>query len=277
MSSFGGNTNFVSVGIGPLSYDERYVTMSDTPNPNLKGDKHFMAKQMGLLFPLLHVGSHAERRIIKEYMIDKRPTTDNFKRLAVIFKERSNGTDIFPKLPTMLKSYYKNIEKMGDKDTAESALVPDVNTLLRDFFCARTSEKIKDVPPTLAHFFQDGSDEMEADAAVTEGLELYDTGNNNDTETATQVDEQHAENPDTTMFVSPFQAPKHLAYITANNGIKPIAENERRCAWYPECTAPRKECGGLQRVQCCNFRHRVHDEAFVIQMMKKNKAELSRD
>ena len=66
MSSFGGNTNFVSVGIGSLSYDERYVTMADTPNPNLKGDKHFMAKQMGLLFPLLHVGSHAERRIIKE-------------------------------------------------------------------------------------------------------------------------------------------------------------------------------------------------------------------
>ena len=93
-------------------------------------------------------------------MIDNRPTTDNFKRLAVIFKERSNGTDIFHKLPTMLKSYYKNIEKMGDKDTAESALVPDVNTLLRDFFCARTSEKIKDVPPTTANFSQDGSDEM---------------------------------------------------------------------------------------------------------------------
>lgn len=279
MSFFGGNTNFVSVGIGPLSYDERYVIISDTPHPNLKGDKHFMAKQMGLLFPLLHVGSRAERRIIKEYMIDKRPTTDNFKRLAVIFKERSNGIDIFPKLPTMLKSYYKNIEKMGDKDMAESALVPDVNTLLRDFFCARTSEKIKDVPPTSENF-QDGSKEMEADAAVAEtGLDLHDVGNDNDTEMATEVQplgEQRTQNPNTIMFVSPLQAPKHLAYIPANNGIEPIPGNERRCAWYPECTAPRKECGGLQRAQCCNFRHRVHDEAFVSQMLKK-KATLSRD
>ena len=47
LSFFSGKRDMISVGIGPLTYDDRYVIRSDKPDPCLKGDKWFIAKKKG--------------------------------------------------------------------------------------------------------------------------------------------------------------------------------------------------------------------------------------
>ena len=61
--------------------------------------------------------------------------------METIVREESNVIACFPKLPTMMKTYYKNKEKIREKDTAEHALVPDVNILPCDFFAREYLKK----------------------------------------------------------------------------------------------------------------------------------------
>ena len=60
----------ISVGIGPMCYDSRYVHLSNEPDPCLSGDYKFIAKQMGLKYLLLHVGSSQEIKIFNDYMMN---------------------------------------------------------------------------------------------------------------------------------------------------------------------------------------------------------------
>ena len=101
----------MSVGIGPLCYDEKYVVhISNEPDPSLKGDYYFIAKQMGLKYPLLHIaGSQKKIQIFREFMTEhsNASSAKTFETFAQVFKDKSDRKLIFPKLPTMLKSYYK--------------------------------------------------------------------------------------------------------------------------------------------------------------------------
>ena len=57
---FKGKPNFISVGIGPLCFDEKYVEFADEPAAHLIGDLHFVAKQQGLKYPLHQVNTERE-------------------------------------------------------------------------------------------------------------------------------------------------------------------------------------------------------------------------
>jgi hypothetical protein len=265
-SHFRGKPDFVSVGIGPLSYDEQYVTLSDYPHPNLRGDLFFMAKQMQLLYPLLHVGSISEIRIFTEFMLENRPTMANFKLLAKAFKDKANGIDIFPKLPSMLKSYYNQWEKNCGIKTAEKSLIPDVDALLRDFFNTRISDKFDVVPPTDSVHADQGYDIDIADAMHV--------GQEQDAGFEVETPIAESENQDSAvrrMHVAPMQAPTQESYIPCQNSTAPIAANSRRCAWYPECIELAGQCGGTQRAKCRHFQHRKDDESFVAEMLEKKK------
>ena len=106
---------------------------------------------MGLKYPLLHVGSQKDIQIFREFMTEH-PTASakTFDTLARLFKEKSDGKDVFPKLPTMLKSYYKTWEKNADiRNTPEQSLDPSVQDLLSSSFNTRISSNTGELlPPT---------------------------------------------------------------------------------------------------------------------------------
>lgn len=149
MSYFQGKKDFISVGIGPLCYDSQYVHLSDTKANILKGDYYFIAKQMGLLYPLLHIGSREAINIFTNFMMQRpKATMKDFEELARIFKTKADGIRIFPKLPTMLKSYFKTWERNAGIKSTEKSMDSEVNALLKDLFSTRISDKLEVLPPT---------------------------------------------------------------------------------------------------------------------------------
>jgi len=107
--------DFVAVGIGPLSYSADYVTTGE-PHPSLKGDAQFMAKQMRVVYPPLPISHPIEKDMFNRYK-ESHPndlTTKNADELAKLFKRKTNGTTIMPKLPSMI-TQYENIWKRSNE------------------------------------------------------------------------------------------------------------------------------------------------------------------
>jgi len=99
--------DFISVGIGPLSYSTDFVTQGK-PHKNLKGDILFVAKQMKLEIPPLPIVSIEERQLFNTHMRDHPDATreSDWQRLATKYKLKADGKTIFPKLPQMLQKHY---------------------------------------------------------------------------------------------------------------------------------------------------------------------------
>jgi len=240
-SFFHGKRDMVSVGIGPLTYDPKYVVQASEPDAVLKGDRYFMAKQMQLKYPILHIGSVAEIKIYNEFMKDHSLTPANLKRLAEIYKDSANGKDIFYKLPNMLKTYSKTWAKNSEIKAKEKALIPGINTLLEDLFCTRMSEEVSRVPPTAV-----AAENVEPEATIP-----AETNNDIDFETSTE------------MFVCPINVSDHTPYIPMDVSITAVAVHEKRCAWFPACAMTQKNCGGSRRDRCQYFKHKKDDKEFI--------------
>ena len=115
---------------------------------------------MGLKYALLHAGSSQEIKIFNEYMMDNpSSSTSNLEEPARLFKEKSDGIKIFPKLPSMLKAYFKTWGKNSGIKSTEQALDSLVNDLLLDFFdtrfCLNTGIIL---PPTKTILRQESAD-----------------------------------------------------------------------------------------------------------------------
>ena len=70
--------------------------------------------------------------------LNNNPTTPNLESLAIQFKECSNGIDIFPKLPSMIKTYLKTWEKNNSIKTANNTMGFEVKALIRHLFSSQT-------------------------------------------------------------------------------------------------------------------------------------------
>ena len=60
-------TEFVAVGIGPLSYDLKYIDTGE-PMAHFKGDLKFLAKRMKLKCPPLPLSTRQEYSIYNDYL-----------------------------------------------------------------------------------------------------------------------------------------------------------------------------------------------------------------
>jgi hypothetical protein len=248
-SFFDGKKDMISVGIGPLTYDPEYVVQADEPDTALNGDLYFMAKQMRIKYPILHIGSVAEIKVFNEFMKNHSPTATNLKKLATIFRDSANGKDIFYKLPNMLKSYSKTWAKNSEIKAMEEGLGSEISTLLEDLFCTRMSEDASKVPPT---------------EIAAENLEPQDTID------FTNEDDENQMDTSTELFVCPINVPHQTPYIPMREiSIAPVAIHEKRCAWFPACNMKQNVCGGSRRDRCQYYKHKKDDIEFV----KINKAE----
>lgn len=229
VTQFKGNKDFVSVGIGPLSYDPNYVELSSNPSINLKQDLHFIAKRMGLKYPLLPLASTQEVKVLNDFLLNHSPTTSNLEKLARQFKELSDGVEIFPKLPSMLKAYAtKKWEKNHAIRTAHDRMGDGVKSLLKHLFSTQTDGNV--MYPNLTRLPMIG---------------MSNTHATNDVNIEAGSEEEFNVQETILLHVPPLQAPfqNHVVLDT-------IMQKNRRCACYPSCKKQANECGGWRRTLC---------------------------
>ena len=99
--------NYSPVGIGNLHYSGEFVE-EGPPHPLLKGDIKFTSTRQGLVCSPRHVQHPWEKKIFNDFMeTHPNPSTKDWIELAKLFKEKTDYINIFPKLPSMLRTYYK--------------------------------------------------------------------------------------------------------------------------------------------------------------------------
>lgn len=93
-----------------------------------------MAKKMKLRMPPLPVSHWEEIKIFNDFIKENNKLSNSkCVELAVLFKSMCNGTTIFPKLPSMIKHYYKQWENNSLIKLAQNTMKKDYNRLLSLF------------------------------------------------------------------------------------------------------------------------------------------------
>ena len=222
--------DMISVGIGPLSYDSDYVE-KEAPDKTLKGDRLFLAECMGLVLALLPIATKEEIKIFAAFMLTHPKLTDsNFRDLAKLYKEKADGITIFPKLPSMVKSYYirwkKNQEIKASRRTLGSAAVELREKLFKN------STSIERFHPA---------------ESVASPVDLVGAP------VAPLPDEEAASTSAVETFVPPIVAPSQQQHIPVHSKTA-----GHRCAWAPFCQHTREVCGGGKQ-NMCKYRDKFKD------------------
>ena len=246
--------DFVSVGIGPLSFDEKFVQKSETPAKCLKGDLYFVAKQMRLLYPLRLMGTAEECKIYSEFFGkgQNKPTVESFTSLAVTYNRLSNGTTIFPKLPSMVKAYYKTWEKNQNIRCSEMAIGSESKSVLRNlFFTTSTAASILPQPTEILEGYRAEEEVDHLNNCVTNEARAVgeDMDSNDDISNPTEPNEEQPQQPTVPHnFVPPTSAPMQKSYVSNSN------KRFQRCAAFPFCSGEAAECGGWASMFDCKRR-----------------------
>ena len=97
------NDSFVSFGIGELHYPEPFVSKGPPDSRIVVRDITFIALKMKLAMPPMPISHPHEIKIFNDF-IKQNPsfTSTSMSTLALIFNDESNGTRIFPKLPSLI-------------------------------------------------------------------------------------------------------------------------------------------------------------------------------
>lgn len=210
-------TEFVAVGIGPLSYDAKYVDTGE-PMAHFKGDLKFLAERMKLKCPPLPLSTKEEHVIYNNYLKSHpQPASKNWDELAQIFKGRVDGKTIFPKLPSMLKQHYDKWSKNQDIKMIGMQIRGGYNKILLKL----SSERAEPAP----FAFQ-----------APGGVSISQPTDDNDTRQPIS-------------FVPPIVAPYQTQEITMPTKVN----TGRACAWYPFCKENVSVCGGFQKTSCKIF------------------------
>ena len=197
-------------------------------------------------------------------MENPNPSVKNFCVLARLFKDKSDGIHIFPKLPTMLKSYFTTWEKdAGIKSTSQS-LDPSVAALLTELFNTRISSNNGEILPVTQTILHQENTDMDVNVDTLR----FHAGINDEEDQPSK--EQHP-----IINVPPIQAVSQIHYIPTHNPIEAIPLDNTRCAWYSKCCRPRVVCMGVKKSTCQFLKHRADDREFVMQKLA-DQAELKR-
>lgn len=140
LSLFKAIADFVAIGIGPVSLNPDFVKMGE-PMAHLKGDLRFMAERMKLNCPPLPIGGRREEiRMFSTFMsLYPKASDANWRKLSKLFLKKSNGKTIFPKLPSMLKSYHSRWQQNQVIKQLEKKLETPINEVLQQLHRARSA------------------------------------------------------------------------------------------------------------------------------------------
>jgi hypothetical protein len=228
--------DFIVVGFGSISLDDRYVQPSDTPAHDLKAGIRWLASQMRVAEPALNVSSPFERKICNDFFKTfPKPTTRRFEELGKRFKEKTDGIRVFPKIASQLRHYYKRWRTNNAIRFVQDSIRQPYQLFLDSL------AKLPELTGNLLAFSQSTTQELAEELANLEK-------ENSQQELAIPADMNHPHSvpPASTVTQSPY-------VLTAATG-KPwgARKNANVCYYYPECKS--LECGGgKDGMQMCKF------------------------
>ena len=270
----GGKDDFISVGIGPLTYDERFVELSEVPAAHLKGDIRFIASQMHLKYPALPIDSVEEVKIFRDFIQNNKPTRANIERLCQVFKEKSDGKIIFPKTPYILNNYLTTWKKNHEIKAREKELGPDARRLMRRLFFVTKpnfeADKLTlDLPTGTGHTAVDAdidrlANTIDQSDVSTERIDFASIHDEPVDESSPTLEQQPPP-----LFVPPIQAPNQTSYI-------PAISLGNRCKAWPSCKDMSCRNNNMKLCKKLGARLRV-DEAFVREVTTARKVALRRE
>ena len=173
--------------------------------------------------------------MIRQFCKDHpKPTRSDIHTLCKSFKARSNGIDIFPKLPTMILPAIARWKI----NQAMKALKLKAGASYDQFFEKLNSEKVNLPPPS-------SSQRIESRRGIQQNKSYHKAQSEDalveDTSMPTRLPPTH---------VPPINAPAQVATIP------PVSDIERskfqRCVFWPMCESDARVCGGI-RVETCNL------------------------
>ena len=209
--------DLICVGVGPLSHDPQFVRNGD-PADCLSGDLLFLARQMGLVYPLLPPATKREFGMIKSFCKhNPQPKMSDIQRLCRTFKSESNGVNVFPKLPSQIKPAIKQW-KANEEITALKLQAGESYTELLQHLKGQT---VSLEPPP-----ENPGESAGQQSAVSK---LQETS-------LRRLPPPH---------VPPLCAPTQNQAVPTESVAQTC-----RCAFYPICKADPRVCGGFQRDRC---------------------------
>ena len=220
--------DFVAVGIGPLSFDPDYVKRSDEPSPVLAGGLKFMAKQMKVEFPPLPISTPAEFSMLKEFCSKHpQPKSEDINQLCRECLQKSNGIDIFPKLPSLIRPGIKRWEVNQSIELFELLTEEGFNKL----FSELRKEVSLDVNPTKRTGRSMSTTTTVNAASASASIPSVANTTINPEQRPTRV------------HVGPTPTMGQREYIQMWSSTNP-------CKWYPLCQCKISECGGYEKRLC---------------------------
>lgn len=212
--------DFVAWGLGPLSFDPRFVDKGD-PADHLKGDLLFMAKRMGVKYPPLPPSTEQEFGMIKNFCASHPGQKSvDIERLCENFRQKSDGKSVFPKLPSMIKPGIKRWEINQEIKMLRMRVGDSYGDIIEAF----KSDEVRLSPPDASN--QHSRKRPRANNSVTTEVEA-----------ALAVQEPP--------YVPPMSAPSQIQPVATSTGavVKP-------CTWWPLCKLDAHICGGIEKHRC---------------------------
>jgi hypothetical protein len=213
--------DYVAIGIGPLAYNADYVEKG-APDPRLKGDLLFVADRMGLKCAPMPIAHPKEKAMFNKHMQDyPKPKDKDWRELAKHFKQLTDCKTIFPKLPTMLKCYYKKWKDNQLIVLAELQMKEPYEALLRDLAVPTQPSPNMAVQNQgeIRRELPEDNQSLPLDPSLANALP-----------------------------VPPAAAPGQTAFVGAKTSGGKIPT--RRCFYRPFCTKMADECQGYNRGGC---------------------------
>ena len=237
ISMFKAKEDFVSVGIGPLSYSDKYLKFGN-PKEILKGDDLFIAKRMKVYTAPMPVSSKEEIKIFNHWMKTNPSPTDSTRRsLAELYLSLTDGKVIFPKLPSMIKSYKSKWTINSLIKAAELAIKNRYDKLLKSLSNSMTMEN--------ALYSVSANTNIEyntrIDTFVTPPINAIDQNEN---------------------IPMPLEMPIPLETFTN--------KQSRKCC-HPFCNKMAHECGGWYKIKQCRNIQNENLSSEQIKILKKEK------
>jgi hypothetical protein len=224
---------FVAVGFGPVSFDEDYVDLSEEPHPNLTGSLRWLAIKMKVKLPPLNVSGKREKQFCNDYFRgNPKPTTAKLKELARLFKAEANGIDMFPKLVSQLKAYYRQWKANNAIRLVGAKIREPYQVFLR---------RLANLPKLSLTDLHEHANVFEGEAAKDIAKEVAGLLQQNSSPLVGVTNEMDPH------LVAPAAAPSQTSFvpnipILQHNRIRGSNQNSDSCFYYPRCLS--FECGG---------------------------------
>jgi len=228
LEDFAAVKDYYPVGIGKLHYSGDFVEQGP-PHPNLKGDLKFMSERQGLVCSPRYVQHKKEYEIFNDFMeTHPHPSSKDWIELAKLYKQKSDYVDIFPKLPSMLKTYHKRWRDSQSVVMAEMKVKGAYNALLFGLALPVSSAIIPGARvQEHLHFLKDSNQEQ----------------------TAVDVQQQQLEKQ--SQPVQPLAAPAQKQFVSQ---FSVTHVNKRKCCNAVfGCNEFAEDCGGFIPEACRTF------------------------